>query len=114
MKSNKKVKTKKQMGGGIRFWKKILLGPFWKIGEPKSKTKPKPKSKSKTKSKSKSKSKTKVKHIPMPKSEVDILFKQYKNLTLDQKRVDKLSKKDYQILVEKINMYKRKGESNFN
>ena len=117
MKSNKKNykskrKTRSQKGGGIRLWKKIFLGPFWKIGEPKPKSKPKSRSRSRSRSRSKSPPKNRLSVKPKITSEVDILFGQYKKLTLDQSRVNKLSKKDYQKLVDKITEYTEKKDRN--
>ena len=122
MKSNKKNykskrKTRSQMGGGWKFWKQILTGRLFGVGGPskprsKYKSKPKPKSRSQPKSKSRSPPKNRFLTKPKVRSEVDILFEQYKKLTLDQSRVNKLSKKDYQKLVDKITEYTEKKDRN--
>ena len=128
MKSNKKNykskrKTRSQMGGGWKFWKQILTGRLFGVGGPskprskprsksKSRSPPKSRSKSNSKSKSKSSPKNRLSVKPKVRSEVDILFEQYKKLTLDQSRVNKLSKKDYQKLVDKITEYNEKKDRN--
>tara|TARA_B100001057_G_C22598869_1_gene851955 strand:+ start:354 stop:671 length:318 start_codon:yes stop_codon:yes gene_type:complete len=99
------------MGGGWKFWKQILTGRLFGVGGP-SKSKSKPKSRSPPKSRSKSSPKNRFLTKPKVRSEVDILFEQYKKLTLDQSRVNKLSKKDYQKLVDRITEYTEKKDRN--
>ena len=112
MKSNKKNykskrKTRSQKGGGWKFWKQIMTGRLFGVGGPS-----KYRSKSRSKSRSRSPPKNRLSVKPKIKSEVDILFEQYKKLTLDQSRVNKLSKKDYQKLVDKITEYNEKKDRN--
>ena len=101
LKSKSKQKTKKrtQRGGGMRFWKKLFLGPFWRIGEPRRKSKSKPKSPPKSKSKS----------PPTPKlrPNENILFDEYKNLTLSEKKLNQLSSAEYKRFVKKIKKHKK-------
>ena len=107
----KKVKKRTQRGGGVRFWKQLVLGRFFGVGGP-SRHRSKRKSRPRSPPKSKSSPKNRLPIDPKVKSEVEILFEQYKKLILDQSRVNKLSKKDREKLVEKITEYKEKQDPN--
>ena len=107
MKSNKKNykskrKTRSQKGGGIRFWKKIFLGPFWKIGEPKPKSKSRSNPKSKSRSKSRSPPKNRLPVKPRVTSRVDIVVKEHEKSMLNLKKVKKLSNAEYNEFVRRI------------
>ena len=109
----KKVKKRTQRGGGVRFWKQLVLGRFFGVGGPsRSRHRSKRKSRPRSPSKSKSPPKNRLQTKPKVKSEVDILFDQYKNLTLDENKFKRLSKKDREKLVEKITHYKEKQDPN--
>ena len=109
VKSSLKRKTKKQSGGGMRFWQQLLMGRFFGVGGPsksrsRSRSRSRSKSRSRSRSRSRSNSSYKNRLLSKPKvtSRVDKLVNDHKKLILNPKQVNKLTKTEYNEFVRRI------------